>query len=335
MADFLPLPEKEYSVIYADPPWEYRQHGTPETSRGTALKQTPTMPPAYISKLPLRKICGGGGAACFLWATFPNIAEGIRVLEAWGFQYKTAAFVWVKKNAKSGTNFWGMGAYTRANAEVCLLGVSPGFIETVEPKSAGSDASQFLKMQWRLIGAGQGMSYEATSRDMSESNYSSARQGANEDEATFAAEIELLTEIMSEIYETFVISCYLTGLINPPGFWDKKADYLAHKWVQAPKKWIDPAKETTATKTALATGQKTFQDVAAEQGKDWKEAVDEMAEVLKYGRKAGIEMGGVIYGQGAAAQQNAGTQGQEPGNQEHGGNPDPTGGGAGQPPENS
>lgn len=168
-------------------------------------------------------------------------------------------------------------------------------IETVEPKSAGSDASQFLKMQWRLIGAGQGMSYEATSRDMSESNYSSARQGANEDEATFAAEIELLSEIMSEIYETFVISCYLAGLINPPGFWDKKADYLAHKWVQAPKKWIDPAKETTATKTALATGQKTFQDVAAEQGKDWKEAVDEMAEVLKYGRKAGIEMGGVIY----------------------------------------
>jgi len=180
-------------------------------------------------------------------------------------------------------------------------------IETVEPKGAGSDAAQFLKMQLRLIGAGQGMSYEATSRDMSESNYSSARQGANEDEATFAEEIELLTEIMSDIYETFIISCYLTGLLNMPGFWDKKAEYMAHTWVKSPKKWIDPAKETTATKTALATGQKTFQDVAAEQGKDWKEAVDEMAEVLEYGRKAGIEMGGVIYGQGtAAAQQNAG-----------------------------
>lgn len=69
-------------------------------------------------------------------------------------------------------------------------------------------------------------------------------------------EIELLTEIMSEIYETFVISCYLTGLINPPGFWDKKADYMAHKWVQAPKKWIDPTKETTATKTALPRGKR-------------------------------------------------------------------------------
>lgn len=139
MADFLPLPEKEYSVIYADPPWEYRQHGTTEKSRGTALKQYPTMTTADICNLPVRKICGGG-AACFLWATFPNIAEGIRVLEAWGFQYKTAAFVWVKKNAKSGTNFWGMGAYTRANAEVCLLGVSPGF-----KAGSGSAATRYTR----------------------------------------------------------------------------------------------------------------------------------------------------------------------------------------------
>ena len=49
------------------------------------------------------------------------------MLEAWGFTYKTAAFIWVKKNRKSGGNIWGMGAYTRANAEVCLLGVSPDF----------------------------------------------------------------------------------------------------------------------------------------------------------------------------------------------------------------
>lgn len=52
--------------------------------------------------------------------------RAIRVLEAWGFVYKTAAFVWIKKNRKNGGNFWGMGAYTRANAEVCLLGVSQG-----------------------------------------------------------------------------------------------------------------------------------------------------------------------------------------------------------------
>ena len=60
MADFLPLPEREYSVIYADPPWEYRQHGTTEKSRGTALKQYPTMSTEDICNLPVRKICGGG-----------------------------------------------------------------------------------------------------------------------------------------------------------------------------------------------------------------------------------------------------------------------------------
>lgn len=182
-------------------------------------------------------------------------------------------------------------------------------IQVVDPKSAGADATAFLKMQWGLIGAGQGLSYEATSRDMSQTNYSSARQGAIEDEGTFADEMELLEELMSEVYETFVISGYLTGIFDMPGFWDNKAGYLEHQWVKSPKKWIDPAKESTANRTALQTGQKTFQDICAEQGKDWKKAIDDTAEVLKYGRENGVEMGGVIFGQGTtAALQNTGSE---------------------------
>lgn len=122
----IPFPDRKYSIIYADPPWAYRQCGTTAKSRGNALKHYSTMTTAEICALPVREICAEG-AACFMWATFPNIREAIKVMEAWGFEYRTAAFVWVKKNAKSGTNFWGMGAYTRANAEVCLLGISPGF----------------------------------------------------------------------------------------------------------------------------------------------------------------------------------------------------------------
>lgn len=53
-------------------------------------------------------------------------------MEAWGFRYVTAAFVWVKTYAKSGKLFWGMGAYTRANAEVCLLGVKDNFKAAVQ-----------------------------------------------------------------------------------------------------------------------------------------------------------------------------------------------------------
>ncbi|PKM72840.1 MAG: phage portal protein [Firmicutes bacterium HGW-Firmicutes-16] len=175
-------------------------------------------------------------------------------------------------------------------------------IQVVDPKAAATDATGFLKLQYGLIGAGQGLSYEATSRDMSQTNYASARQGSIEDECTFSEEIELLQErLMSEVYETFIISGYLAGVFNMPGFWDKKAEYLEHEWVSAPKKWIDPAKESNANKTALATGQKTFKQIAAENGKDWKTQVDDMAEVLAYGKEKGIEMGGVIFGQAQEA----------------------------------
>ena len=65
MADFLPLPDKKYSVIYADPPWAYRQCGAPAKSRGNAVKHYPTMTTDDICKLPVAKIAGGGGLPSF------------------------------------------------------------------------------------------------------------------------------------------------------------------------------------------------------------------------------------------------------------------------------
>ena len=119
------LPDKKYAVIYADPPWSYRQHGTSAKSRGNAAQHYKTMATSEICTLPVQNIAQKN-AMLFLWATFPQIEDAIRVMEAWGFEYKTAAFLWVK-TYKSGKMFWGMGAYTRANAEVCLLGVTPDF----------------------------------------------------------------------------------------------------------------------------------------------------------------------------------------------------------------
>ena len=52
-------------------------------------------------------------------------------------------------------------------------------------------------------------------------------------------------------------------------------------------------------KIAVQSGQKTFQQAAAENGQDWKRQIDDMAAVLDYGREKGIELGGVIYGQKA------------------------------------
>lgn len=54
-------------------------------------------------------------------------------------------------------------------------------------------------------------------------------------------------------------------------------------------------KEASATKTALNSGVKTYKQVAAENGMDWRSQIDDMAEVLEYGKSKGIDLGGVLF----------------------------------------
>lgn len=171
-------------------------------------------------------------------------------------------------------------------------------IEVVNPTGQSADATSFVKLQQRLIGAGQGISYEATSRDMSETNYASARQGAIEDEMTFQEEKEQVISLLDEIYETFVISCVLAGITKIPAgkFWADKEGYLMHEWVQPPKKWIDPQKESGALKTAMNTGVKTYKQIAAENGSDWRTQIDDIVEVMEYAKEKGVDMSGVMFG---------------------------------------
>lgn len=92
------------------------------------------------------------------------------------------------------------------------MNMNPGDeAQFLNPSGQATDASAYIEQELRLIGSGQGLSYETTSRDMSESNYSSARQGMIEDELTYIEDREQILEILDEIYETFVISCALTG----------------------------------------------------------------------------------------------------------------------------
>jgi len=201
----------------------------------------------------------------------------------------------------------GRGAGSVSGERVSYEGktLSPGMIkelnagdeiQVVNPSGQGTDATSFTKLQQRLIGAGQGISYESTSRDMSESTYSSARQAWIEDDLTYNEDKELLIEVLDEIYETFIISAVLCGAISIPKFWQEKDRFLSHEWIQEPKPWIDPYKESNANKIALQTGQKTYKQIAAENGRDWRTQIDDMAEVLEYGKTKGIDLGGVLFG---------------------------------------
>lgn len=115
---------------------------------------------------------------------------------------------------------------------------------------------------------------------------------------TYAEEDELLADVVDEIYETFLISAVLAGRLDIPDFWQNKDVYFAHSFEKPPKDWIDPGKEAAATKIALQTGAKTFKQIAAENGSDWRKQVDDICEVLQYARDThGIDLGGAILGQ--------------------------------------
>lgn len=109
-----------FDVILADPPWTFRTW-TSDSARHVSKKYN-LMSTEDIAALPVRDIAAEN-CALFLWATWPNIEEAFPVIRAWGFTYRTIAWVWVKAK-KSGTGFhFGMGYYTRANTEPCLLAV--------------------------------------------------------------------------------------------------------------------------------------------------------------------------------------------------------------------
>lgn len=114
----------EYSVILADPPWRYYQAANWRLRRrGIDLPNnhydTLTIP--QIKALPIGDLAGEN-AALFLWITMPLLTHAEAVCQSWGFRFVTTAFTWAKVN-KDGSPYKGLGQYTRANAELCILGL--------------------------------------------------------------------------------------------------------------------------------------------------------------------------------------------------------------------
>jgi N6-adenosine-specific RNA methylase IME4 len=110
----------KYGVILADPPWAYKAWDTKTNQGRTAESYYPTMNVDRIGDL---DIPAADNCALFLWATWPCLPDALAVMDAWGFTYKTIAWTWAKLN-RSGLGFhFGMGYYTRANTEPCLLAV--------------------------------------------------------------------------------------------------------------------------------------------------------------------------------------------------------------------
>lgn len=120
----IPLPEGKYSVLLADPPWQYRNTGV----EGAVDKEYPTMTIQELCEMPTKERASEN-AVLFLWTTNPILEECFPVIKSWGFEYKTN-ICWVKKNKKTGIGF-----YVRGVHELLLICIKGQMLPKYTPLS--------------------------------------------------------------------------------------------------------------------------------------------------------------------------------------------------------
>jgi N6-adenosine-specific RNA methylase IME4 len=113
---------KKYKIIYADPPWSFSNKNTGGNLKSGASAHYNTMSIDDICKLPINNLADDN-CVLFMWWIASQPKEAIKLVESWGFTIKTmTGFNWVK-TTKSDKLFFGMGFWTRAGSEMCLIAV--------------------------------------------------------------------------------------------------------------------------------------------------------------------------------------------------------------------
>jgi len=136
-----PLPKGKYNIIYADPPWKYFDAGWKNQSQHYETLDFATI----RDRIPINEICDEN-CILFLWITDPMLIKIKELLSEWGFSYSTVGFYWIKKT-KGDKWFFGLGNWTRANPEICII-ATKGSVERVDssiPKLVISEIQEHSK----------------------------------------------------------------------------------------------------------------------------------------------------------------------------------------------
>lgn len=140
---FADLERGKYGAILADPPWHFQAWASPSYGNGrSAESHYSTMKEDDIAALPVADLAADD-CVLFMWACWPTAKQAFRIMEAWGFTYKTCAFCWLKADATQIQMFEDaiephmlLGYWTRSNSEFCLLGTRG------KPKRLNADVRQ-------------------------------------------------------------------------------------------------------------------------------------------------------------------------------------------------
>lgn len=122
---------KKYKTILADPPWQFTNRTGKVAPEHKRLNRYPTMPLEEICRLPVEKIIDET-SHLYLWVPNALLPEGLSVLEAWGFQYKTN-LIWYKTRKDGGPDRRGVGFYFRNVTEILLFGIRGKNARTLQP----------------------------------------------------------------------------------------------------------------------------------------------------------------------------------------------------------
>ena len=128
---------KKYNIIYADPPWQFKNYND-KKAKNWVGEHYGLLSTKDICNLPISDIADKD-CVLFIWGTWPKLPDCLEVIKAWGFNYKTCGFNWIKTNKGNGSLFFGMGYWTRSNSEFCLLATKG------HPKRVDANVFQVLK----------------------------------------------------------------------------------------------------------------------------------------------------------------------------------------------
>ena len=123
--------DRRFATVLADPPWRFANRTGKVAPEHRRLARYPTLNVDEICALPISDIAAPT-AHCYLWAPNALLPEGLRVLAAWGFEYKSN-LIWHKIRKDGGSDGRGVGFYFRNVTEVILFGVRGKNARTLAP----------------------------------------------------------------------------------------------------------------------------------------------------------------------------------------------------------
>lgn len=132
IADFISFTNgKKYKTIYADPPWQFQNRTGKVAPEHKRLSRYSTMTLDEIKSLPVSKVADDK-SHLYLWVPNALLPEGLEVMKAWGFEYKTN-LIWEKIRKDGQPDGRGVGFYFRNVTEVLLFGIKGDKNRTLQP----------------------------------------------------------------------------------------------------------------------------------------------------------------------------------------------------------